>query len=199
MVPWVGLRGVSVVFPDHTHLLFCMLSPLLQLSLLFMLSPLLQPSMICMLFSFYCSQLCMLSPLLQLSLLCKFSLLLHHSLICMLFSFYCSLLCMLSPFLQPSLICMPFSFCYSLLYSRTSRGCTPELCTWLSIVSPLMVTRPYYITISKPLKSNPTGVHQVGCRHDTLAVLPMGFTALCRLENSEDAYNCIIYWKYYLI
>ena len=22
MVPWVGLHGMSVVFPDHTHLLF---------------------------------------------------------------------------------------------------------------------------------------------------------------------------------
>ena len=23
MVPWVGLQGVIVVFPDYTHLLFC--------------------------------------------------------------------------------------------------------------------------------------------------------------------------------
>ena len=47
----------------------------------------------------------MLSPLLQLSLLCK-----------------------PSPLLRPSLIYMLLLFCYSLLYSRTSRDCAPVLC-----------------------------------------------------------------------
>ena len=78
---------VIVVFPDQTHLFFCMLSPLLHLSLLCTLSLSVTTTFTDLYaISFYC-MLCLLSPLLQLSLLCKLSPLLQHSLICMLFRF----------------------------------------------------------------------------------------------------------------
>ena len=33
-VPWVGLQGVIVVFPEHTHLLFCVSSECVNLIML---------------------------------------------------------------------------------------------------------------------------------------------------------------------